>query len=150
MLDYINRLLNKWKHQPFANNIYIYRGKHQTNGFIFMSIDGESPILIYGESSYGKIKSIKWFVNGWLIHGFFPWRKSMTYGSTMTRLNNRTKWFIGDFQAMFDYRRVPLATWFWKDLNQISQCSIHLRSHVSLGIYCIFYRWGKKVISHFH
>ena len=22
MLDYINRLLNKWKHQPFANYIY--------------------------------------------------------------------------------------------------------------------------------
>ena len=56
MLDYINRLLNKWKHQPFANNIYIYWGKHRTNGFIFISIAGESPILIYGESTYGKIE----------------------------------------------------------------------------------------------
>ena len=79
MLDYINRLLNKWKHQPFANYIYtvyiyIYWGKHRTNGFIFISIDGESPILIYGESSYGKIELnrvdqmiCKWVTNSWIF-----------------------------------------------------------------------------------
>ena len=58
----------------YIYTVYIYWGKHRTNGFIFISIDGESPILIYGESSYGKIELnrvdqmiCKWVTNSWIF-----------------------------------------------------------------------------------
>ena len=54
MLDYINRLLNKWKHQPFANyiySIYIYIGEN-------IELMDLSLLVLMGNHPYGFMENL--------------------------------------------------------------------------------------------